>query len=234
MIACCARLSNRGHDVALVCGGPVSQRDYPVIEAGSSYSQYLRAPIVCATRFGQADVVIDVENGLPFFSPLWRRKPSVCLVHHVHTDQWSMQFPAPVAAVGRFVESRVMPAAYRKRVFIAVSRSTAEALRGIGVAGNRIEVIESGVDIPLGPMPPKASEPLFLSLSRLVPHKRLDLLLRAWALAAPALGGRLVVAGTVRGWRISAVWLQKLLSLKSLVGSRRRKRAACSLAHGVW
>ena len=188
-------LSNRGHDVTLVCGGPVSQRNYPVIEAGSTYSQYLRAPIVCATRFGQADVVIDVENGLPFFSPLWRRKPSVCLVHHVHTDQWGMQFPAPVAAMGRFVETQVMPAAYRKRVFIAVSRSTAEALRDIGVADNRIEVIENGVDIPSGPMPPKASEPLFLSLSRLVPHKRLDLLLRAWALAAPALGGRLVVAG---------------------------------------
>ena len=187
--------SDRGHDVALVCGGPVSTRPYPVIEAGSTYSQYVRAPIACATRFRSADIIIDVENGLPFFSPLWRRGPSVCLVHHVHTDQWRTQFPLPVATAGRLIESYLMPAAYRNRTFVAVSPSTANALRGIGVPHDHIAVIENGVDVPAGPLRPKSGEPLFLSLSRLVPHKRLDLILSAWERAVQQMPGQLVIAG---------------------------------------
>jgi len=181
--------------VALVCGGPVSDHVYPVVQAGGTYSQYLRAPVVCATRYRGADVVIDVENGLPYFSPLWRRSPSVCLVHHVHTDQWAMQFPKAVAAVGRAIETRAMPAIYRNRTFVAVSSSTADALRMIGVRDDRIRIIENGVDIPPGPLPPKSTEPLYLSLSRVVPHKRLHLLLRAWEVAARSVPGRLVIAG---------------------------------------
>ena len=86
-------LDGRGHDVTLVCGGPVTQHRYDVVQAGGEFTQYLAAPVVCATRFRRADVVIDVENGLPYFSPFWRRSPSLCLVHHVHTDQWGDRFP---------------------------------------------------------------------------------------------------------------------------------------------
>ncbi len=139
--------------------------------------------------------MIDVENGLPYFSPLWRRRPSVCLVHHVHTDQWHLQFPGPAAAVGRALETHVMPAVYRKRIFVAVSDSTARALRHIGVAEDRIRVVESGVDVPNEALPPKAAVPLYLSLSRLVPHKRLELILQAWELAGQKIEGTLVIAG---------------------------------------
>jgi glycosyltransferase involved in cell wall biosynthesis len=188
-------LQDRGHHVALVCGGPISERRYPVEQAGGIYSQYIRAPLACATRWRDADVLIDVENGLPYFSPLWTRTPSVCLVHHVHTDQWGMHFPGPVAAVGRVLETYAMPAVYRKRTFIAVSPSTAGALQQIGVDEDRIRVVESGVDIPTGDLPPKSGEPLFLSLSRLVPHKRIELILQAWELASQKIDGTLVIAG---------------------------------------
>jgi len=106
-----------------------------------------------------------------------------------------MQFPKAVAAVGRAIETRAMPAIYRNRTFVAVSSSTADALRMIGVRDDRIRIIENGVDIPPGPLPPKSTEPLYLSLSRVVPHKRLHLLLRAWEVAARSVPGRLVIAG---------------------------------------
>jgi glycosyltransferase involved in cell wall biosynthesis len=188
-------MQDRGHDVALVCGGPVAARPYPVVRAGGTYSQYVWAPLECARHWRTADVVIDVENGIPYFSPLWRRSPSVCLVHHVHLDQWNLQFPEPVASLGRFLESRAMPAIYRNRTFVAVSASTAAALRHVGVGPERIRVIESGVDVPPGGMKAKAAEPLYLSLCRLVPHKRLDLMLEAWELASQKIEGSLVIAG---------------------------------------
>src|SRR3954471_14168090 len=65
-------LIQRGHEAALVCGGPVGQHEYPVADAGGTYGQYVRAPLAYWRHFGDADLVVDVENGLPFFSPLWR------------------------------------------------------------------------------------------------------------------------------------------------------------------
>jgi glycosyltransferase involved in cell wall biosynthesis len=188
-------LADRGHRVALVCGGPVSSHPFEVIDAGGTYSQYVYAPWICLSRFRDADVIIDVENGLPYFSPLWRRRPSICLVNHVHTDQWRTRFPRPIAACCRTVESQLMPVVYRNRGFVAISRSTAETLEDIGVRESAVTVIEPGIDIQSGPLPSKSEEPLFLSLNRLVPHKRIDLLLKAWNVACATTPGRLVVAG---------------------------------------
>jgi len=181
--------------VSLVCGGPVSRHSYETVDAGGTFSQYVRAPAVCMARYRDADVIIDAENGLPYFSPLWRRRPSVCLVHHVHTDQWRSRFPAPMADACAWIERAVMPAVYRRRPFVAISQSTSEALEAIGVRQEQISLIESGVDIPKGRLPEKSQEPLFLSLNRVVPHKRIGLLVDAWRVAGPKIGGKLVIAG---------------------------------------
>ena len=189
------RLAQRGHHVALVCGGPSKPRPYRVIDAGGTYSHYLWAPLICMIRYRRADLLIDVENGVPYFSPLWRRRPSVCLVHHVHSDQWRTRFPRPVAAVMRVVESRAMPFIYRNRTFVAISTSTAKALEEIGVDPARIHVIEPGIDSAPQIDGSKSDEPLFVSLCRVVPHKRVDLLLEAWKAVSRDIPGRLLIAG---------------------------------------
>lgn len=187
-------LAARGHDVTLLAGGPVAPRDYPVWSTGGTYDQYLRAPFVHRRRVGRADVVIDVENGIPYFAPWWQRSPVICLVHHVHTEQWGMQFPPTVAAVGRTLESRLMPRAYRSSEYVAVSPSTARALVGLGVPATSITTIEMGA-APLEPLGSRANEPRFLVLGRLVPHKRVDVALRLWPRVRERTGGTLVVAG---------------------------------------
>ena len=187
-------LLDRGHEAAVVCGGPVDQRAYPVVDAGGTYSQYLRAPIVYWRRFRRWDLVVDVENGVPFFSPLWRRGPVMCLVHHVHGDQWEQRFPPVVARVGWFLERRVMPWVYRSSVFLAVSPSTASALREIGVAGSQIHLLPNAVEVREPGLEDAA--PLFLAVARLVPHKRIDLLLGIWDRVRPLVGGTLVIVGS--------------------------------------
>jgi len=188
-------LADRGHDVALVCGAPVGPRPYPVYQAGGTYSQYLVAPWRCATRLRRADVLIDVTNGVPFFSPLWRRRPSVCLALHFHGEQWATRFPRPLAAMARVVERRGIPAVYSRRRFVAISESTAASFRALGVDPTHITVIEPGVDAPAGPTAPTSAGPLFVALNRLVPHKRVDFLLEAWRIVQPVTGGRFVVIG---------------------------------------
>ena len=187
-------LVERGHEPAVLCGGPVAPRPYPVVDAGGTYSQYLRAPFAYRRHFADVDLVVDVENGIPFFSPLWRRKPVVCLVHHVHEDQWATRFPGPVARLGRVLEGRAMPAVYGRSLFLAVSESTRHALTAIGVPDTRVRVITEGVEADQAVVD-RSPTPLFTVLGRLVPHKRVDLVLRAWRVIQPIVGGELVVIG---------------------------------------
>ncbi|MGH9085641.1 MAG: glycosyltransferase [Acidimicrobiales bacterium] len=189
-----AGLHERGHDVTLLAGGPVREHRYRVVDAGGRFRQYLTDPLV-ARRLGPQDVIVDVCNGIPFFSPLWTRTPAVVLVNHVHFGMWREWFSPPVSLLGATVETRVMPLAYRRRLCVAVSDSTARALATLGVPADQIRVVHNGVDQDPDHRPERSATPTFLALGRLVPHKRFDLLLRAWAQVQPRTGGRLVIAG---------------------------------------
>ncbi len=188
-------LLRSGHQAMHLCGGPVAPRPYPVVETGGTYSQYLRAPFVHHRVARHWDLLVDTENGIPFFSPLWRRGPILTTLYHVHTDQWGQHFPASVAAAGRFVESRIMPRVYRGVPFLTISDSTVDALEGLGVARSRVHLLRTGVDPPTVAGVTRDPEPTFVCLGRLVPHKRVDLLLRAWERVRPTTGGRLLIVG---------------------------------------
>ncbi|MCB5907007.1 glycosyltransferase family 4 protein [Streptomyces pinistramenti] len=183
-------LTAHGHDVTLLCGGPAADRAYRVVSAGGDAGHFLRAP----RRVGACDLLVEVCNGMPYLAPLWHRGPTLCLVNHVHTDLWDMRYPAPAARLGRRLEHWALAGTHRHNLMVAVSGSTADALRGLGVPGDRIRLVHNGVEAP-GPLLPKAPEPLFLAMGRLVEYKRIDLLLRLWERVRPVTGGRLVIVG---------------------------------------
>jgi glycosyltransferase involved in cell wall biosynthesis len=189
------RLTRRGHDVELLHGGPSTSDGYRSRSAGGTYSQYLAVPVEYHRQAGRPDVVVDVSNGVPFWSPLWQRAPVVTLVHHVHTEQWAMQFAPPVAWLGRWLEASVAPRVYRRATYLSVSSSTSASLVELGVDPARIKTIEMGVGFvpaPAGPAP----QPRFVILGRLVPHKQVDVALRCWdAVRSQLGGGEFVVVG---------------------------------------
>lgn len=188
------RLTDRGHQVQLLHGGRSGDHAYRSIRTGGDYSQYALTPLAFYRNCKNADVVVDVENGIPFFAPLWQRRPVVGLVHHIHTDQWAMQFPKPIAAVGRWLEGWLFPRLYRRAPFVSVSPSTTEGLVKLGVARGHVTTIEMGLDFtPLQPNP--SPTPRFVVLSRLVPHKRVELALQMWETVRPHTGGSLVIVG---------------------------------------
>jgi glycosyltransferase involved in cell wall biosynthesis len=187
-------MTARGDRVTLLCGGPIAPRGYQVIRSGGTYSQFLRAPAHYRRRLRDCDLLVEVCNGMPFFAPLWSRRPMVCLVNHVHTELWDVRLPRPLSNVGRYAESRVMPWAHRDNLFLTVSASTAAALAAIGVGEDRIRMVCNGVEQPQ-PLTPRSAEPLFLALGRLTDYKRMDLLLRLWERVRHVVGGQLVIAG---------------------------------------
>ncbi|WP_406475955.1 glycosyltransferase family 4 protein [Streptomyces platensis] len=197
-------LSAHGHQVTLLCGGPPSTglpaqggapaRGYRVVSAGGDAGHFLRVPRQLARRVGPCDLLVEVCNGMPYLAPLWHRGPTLCLVNHVHTDLWRLRCPGPAARLGRRLEHWALAGAHRRDLMVAVSGSTASALRGLGVDAGRIRLVYNGVAEP-GPLAPKAPEPLFLAMGRLVEYKRVDLLLRLWERVRPVTGGRLVIVG---------------------------------------
>ncbi|EKX67421.1 glycosyltransferase family 4 protein [Streptomyces ipomoeae] len=190
-------LTRLGHQVTLLCGGPAAVRDYRVVSAGGDLSHHLRARSTFARQVGDCDLLVEVCNGMPYLTPLWHRGPTLCLVNHVHTDLWQLRFGgllAPAARLGRRLEHWALTGAQRRNLVVAVSPSTAGALRSIGVERERIRVVHNGVEEP-GPRAARSAEPLFVAVGRLVEYKRIDLLLRLWERVRPVTGGRLVIVG---------------------------------------
>ena len=128
----------------------------------------------------EIDGVLDSQNGFPFFSPLavGRRTPVALLIHHVHQDQFAMYFPAPVAWVGRFLESTATRVVYGTRAVCAVSPSTrSEVRRRLRLRGP-VFVTPNGVTPPTARVE-RAAAPTIACVGRLTTHKRWDLLVRA-------------------------------------------------------
>lgn len=150
-------------------------------------------------RFGRVDAVIDVQNGLPFFTRLATRKPVVVLVHHVHREQWPVVYPGLTGRVGWWIESRLAPRLYRSCQYVAVSRATRAELAELGVARERVAVVHNGTDAPLPLETAKTRTPSICVVGRVVPHKRVEHAIDAWAeLRREIPGLSLTIVGS--GW----------------------------------
>ncbi|STX15496.1 D-inositol-3-phosphate glycosyltransferase [Kocuria rosea] len=146
---------------------------------GGALSLYPMAALKLMGSRGKFDAIVDCQNGIPFFSPLLADSdiPIVQVIHHVHQEQFSTRFSAPLAAVGRFLEGTAARWVYGERPIAAVSPSTRRELRRQLRFPGPIFVVPNGtVDVPesVGPRDP---DPTITVVTRLVPHKRVDLLL---------------------------------------------------------
>jgi glycosyltransferase involved in cell wall biosynthesis len=125
-------------------------------------------------RFGEVDLVVDVQNGLPFFTRLATRRPVVVLVHHVHREQWPVVFPGLLGRVGWWIERRLTPLLYRTSQYIAVSRATRAELAELGVDKERIAIVHNGTSAPPVVAVERSTSPTLVVVGRLVPHKQIE------------------------------------------------------------
>lgn len=182
---------------------PVVQRDgYTVVRRAGRYLVFPRAVLrELSGKLGPRDALVEYWNGMPFLSPLWERRPSIVVLHHVHAEMWKMVLgdEAPrLAALGDFVERRVAPLAYRRSRVVTLSESSkGDIVEHLGLDPSRIDVVPPGVDSRFVPgAVAKSVTPLVVAVGRLVPVKRYDLLLAACAEARRTIGDlELVIVG---------------------------------------
>lgn len=176
-----AGLAAAGHRVTLLCAAhdraPADETVHGVRfrRRGNKLSVYL---MVFATlflrRLGKVDVVVDVQNGLPFFTRLATRARVVVLIHHVHREQWPVVYPGRIGRIGWWIESRLSPRLYRGCQYITVSEATRGELIELGVDRDRITVIHNGTDAAPALDVQRSTTPRICVLGRLVPHKQVE------------------------------------------------------------
>lgn len=154
---------------------------YTISRGGGRFTVYPRAlGAMLAARIGRGplagalpDVVVDTQNGVPFFAR-WAGRPTVVLVHHCHRAQWPVAGRL-VGRIGWFIESRLAPAVYRRSQYLTVSVPSRADLIELGIDGNRIAIARGGLDaVPSNLPAPQHDSQRLCVLSRLVPHKQIE------------------------------------------------------------
>ncbi|MDQ1653763.1 MAG: hypothetical protein QOI35_2963 [Cryptosporangiaceae bacterium] len=223
-----AYLARRGHRVTIFCaaydGAPADETTADgvrFLRNGGRRTVYLHAFAQWIRGgFRGHDVIIDVQNGLPCLARLYTRRPVIVLVHHVHREQWRVVLGPLAARFGWWVESWLSPRVHRGCQYVTVSEVTRRELAELGVDPARVAVVHNGT--PVAPDRPvaRSADPSLLVLGRLVPHKRVEIALRALAELAPEHPSlTLTVAG--RGW-----WLPELQAEADRLGVADRVRFA--------
>ena len=128
-----------------------------------------------------ADVVLEVVNGITFLTPLWLRTPRVVLVHHIHRDHYVREMGRAGRVAAFLLETLPLRLLYRRARFITISHASARDIARHGIDQDRIEVGYIGVELDaFEPRPDlRAPEPTILYLGRLKRYKRIEVILDA-------------------------------------------------------
>jgi glycosyltransferase involved in cell wall biosynthesis len=181
-----------GHKVTVIAANPGRQYAPSRVEVvdgitvrrmGGRFTVYLFAAVYLLLHGRKFDHVLDIANGIPFFSPLFTRTPITLLVHHVHGRQWASEFPYPIAILGQFIERKLAPLPYKNRRVVTVSSSTKDALVEIGFHPSHIQIIYNGVDVVRTESTDTSPDcrQCIAYVGRLKRYKRLNLLIQAVA-----------------------------------------------------
>src|SRR6266568_3047987 len=178
-----------GSTVTLFCGNDNTQPNYEKIDGieiyrrGGTYTVYIFAFIFYLLKFrGKYDVIVDCENGIPFFTPLYAKEQVILLIHHVHQEIFHSFLIFPFNFLAELLEGKLMPLVYQNKNVVTVSASSQKDIIKLGFTKEKnIQIIPNGVASSLFVEYPKTDHPSFIYLGRLKEYKNIDVALKAFA-----------------------------------------------------
>jgi glycosyltransferase involved in cell wall biosynthesis len=158
---------------------------YTVSRKAGRYGVFPRSALAeISGRLGPCDGLIEIWNGMPFWSPLWWRGPRAIWLHHIHGPMWGQTLSAPLARVGVTLEERIAPPLYRHQPMVTLSPSSRdEMIEHLGFDADKVTVITPGVDPFFSPGGTRSTTPLAVAVGRLAPVKDFPRLVRLMAAA---------------------------------------------------
>ena len=177
---------------------PETTRDgYRVVRRAGRYLIFPRAVAAeLAGHHGRRDGLVEIWNGVPFFSPIWARGPRVTWIHHVHEEMWPMVLPPMLARAGQLLERWLAPPFYRRTAVVTLSESSRiRLLERLRLPAANVHVVPPGIDARFTSGDKKSDEPTVLAVGRLMPSKAFDDLIDAVAVVRRDIRVRLTIVG---------------------------------------
>lgn len=133
------------------------------------------------------DFVVDQFHGIPFFTPLYARKPKMAVIQEPAKEVW-LRNPLPfplnwlVGLIGYLGEPLIF-LSYKRTFFITGSQSAKEELASYGISKKNVKVVPHGVIVKeSSPRPKKEKVPTVMFLGILSKDKGVEDALKCFSL----------------------------------------------------
>jgi glycosyltransferase involved in cell wall biosynthesis len=183
-----SRLIRKGHTVILLCSRATGQPRYEIVDGfriyrigrRSNFNFFGPAALKAILRHSEIDIVVDDLNKIPFYSSIFTRKKVLPTLMHLFRSTIYRETNTAFATYV-FGAERLVGLLYPSANFVAISNSTAQDLREIGVE-NRIYVVHSGIPERMAPQSQRREQDLVAYVGRVKTYKSIDHFVRAVAL----------------------------------------------------
>jgi glycosyltransferase involved in cell wall biosynthesis len=175
-------------------------RGMRIVRRGDWWDFNLIVPGVLRREFSNPapDLVLEDINKVPCFTPWWTKSPVGAIVPHLFGTTAFREASFPVALYVQLLEA-LIPKAYARSPFLAISESTRDDLAKRGIPRSQVTVVHCGMDherYRVDPAVKKTAEPTVLYIGRLRRYKGVDWVMRSWPLVRQKVAGaRLLVVG---------------------------------------
>lgn len=151
-----------------------------ILRIGGSLTIYLVAPLYLLLKSASFDVIVDEVHGIPFFSPLFTRRPLVVFIHEIAAEIWDYMYSFPINFIGKKLEAFYFYL-YRHKFFWTDAPSTIEELVARGIPRSACIAIPCAIGVGVRSNYPKNSYPTYVFLSRVVRMKGIEEVIKAFA-----------------------------------------------------
>jgi glycosyltransferase involved in cell wall biosynthesis len=151
-----------------------------IVRRGNILTVFLYAPIFYLFLKQKFDLVVDEIHGIPFFTPLYVRKPKIAFIHEVAGEIWDYMFPFPINKIGKIIEPLYFKL-YKNIRFWTDANSTIDELVKKGIKRNNCTAISCPINHKsLSSLPKKETVPTFIFVSRVVKMKGIEEVIRSF------------------------------------------------------
>ncbi len=124
-----------------------------------------------------ADVALEIVNGITFLTPLWLRMPHVTHIHHIHRHHYVHEMGRKGRIAAFLLETAPLRLLYGGARFTTDSQASADEIAAHGIPATQIAVNYNGLATDSFGPGERDPEPTLLFLGRVKRYKRIEVLL---------------------------------------------------------
>lgn len=147
-----------------------------IIRVGNRFTVYPLATLVALQL--HPDLIFESINVIPFFSPVFRKKPVLGMIHHIIPHEVIKRKIGILSIIADFVQLKLVPAIYRNVLVMANSESTKKDLLAMGL--RNVWLTQLGIELPVIEQSASKSN-IVIAAGALRPWKRPDHIIKAFS-----------------------------------------------------